>query len=400
MCHDALVKRLTHLISNIDVWSTCAKNAVQFHYTQPIVQEGVSSLEATAVRHPLIEIYQKEVGYVPNDITLSGNHSILLHGINAIGKSSLMKSIGLMIILAQAGMYVPANSLRYVPYDHIYTRIPGGDNLFKGQSTFVAVISDVRTIMTHANERSLVIGDELCSGTESISAISIVSAGIITLSQKKTSFIFATHLHEVSQLDQIKALSNVHIYHMSVHYDETHNLLIYDRILKKGSGESLYGLEVCKSLSLPLEFIHLAQSIRQSYLKLELIQDKRSRYSSHIIVDVCSVCKAPAKEVHHIQEQKYSDSHGFIGHLHKNHPSNLLTLCESCHDQIHSNSIELKYQSTNQGTKLIIDTLESIQELDHGMEVRRLKKEGKSISKISELLNITTYKIKKILNQK
>ena len=116
---------------------------------------------------------------------------------NSAGKSSLMKSIGLNIIMAQAGMYVPCERLRYYPYKNIYSRIPGGDDIFKGQSTFVGEISELRNILKSADDRTLVIGDELCSGTETNSAIAIVCTGILDLIKKKSSFIFATHLHEL-----------------------------------------------------------------------------------------------------------------------------------------------------------------------------------------------------------
>jgi len=405
--YDSLLSSIITFISNVDVWSTCAKNAIQFHYTRPLIKEEEHSMLSTkALRHPLIETILQDIAYVPNDIDLGGTDthpSILLHGINAIGKSSLMKSIGISIILAQSGMYVPADYFEYSPYRQIFTRIPGGDNLFKGQSTFVSEMADVRTIMKYGNAHSLIIGDELCAGTESISALSIVAAGVVSLSNKNASFIFATHLHEVSTLECIHALSNVKICHMSVHYDEITQQLVYDRILRNGPGETIYGLEVCKSLDLPIEFLHLANTIRQSYLDINLVRDKKSKYSSHKYIDICSLCHKPAKEIHHIKEQHKADHNGFIGVLHKNHPSNLIAVCDVCHDKIHDEVITVNgYQSTSNGIKLSV-THTPIPELVQNefdmykSNIQTLRKEGNSISKIASLLNLSTYKVNKFI---
>ena len=151
----------------------------------------IQNLLLIKLRHPLIEIFQTDIPYIPNDVDLNES-GILLYGINSAGKSSYMKSVGVNLIMAQAGMFVASESFEYSPYDKIFTRIPGGDNLFKGQSTFVAEICELRSILKYSTNRSLIIGDELASGTESISAISIVAAGIKTLSERKSSFIFAT----------------------------------------------------------------------------------------------------------------------------------------------------------------------------------------------------------------
>jgi DNA mismatch repair protein MutS len=182
----------------------------------------------------LIEVYQTDKAFVPNDVELNGENSMLLYGINASGKSSYMKAIGINIILAQAGMFVPSSFFQFGSYKKIFTRIPTSDNLFKGQSSFTNEIGELRTILKNADKHSLVIGDEICSTSESQSSISIVSASIITLSQRESSFIFASHLHEVQEIEQIKALKNLNVFHISVNYDENTNILTYDRKLKKG----------------------------------------------------------------------------------------------------------------------------------------------------------------------
>lgn len=125
--------------------------------------------------------------YVTNDIRLGKENSgtsdneefdgMLLYGTNAVGKTSLIKSIGISIIMAQAGLYVPCESLLFSPYHSIYTRILGNDNIFKGLSTFAVEMTELRTILRMADKNSLILGDELCSGTESDSALSIFTCG-------------------------------------------------------------------------------------------------------------------------------------------------------------------------------------------------------------------------------
>ena len=352
-----LLERIVEFVSTLDVVVTNAKNAVKHNYARPtITQDSSSSIRAKALRHPLIEAIQKDVPYVPNDVVL-GNSGLLVFGINASGKSSLMKAVGLNLILAQAGMHVAADEFAFAPYDHVFTRIPGGDNLFKAQSTFVAEMCELRTILNRCTARSLIIGDELACGSESVSAISIVAAGVVTLAKKGASFIFATHLHEVAELEAVKALTNLSVYHMRVTYDEDRGLLIYDRRLQPGVGDTLYGLEVCKSLDLPADFMHLANTIRKAHLRMSphLVNQKPSRYSSKVFVDVCSVCAKPAEEVHHIKEQQFADAHGFVGGVRKNSPHNLMAVCQACHDAIHAKTKVVEgYAATSHGVRLLV----------------------------------------------
>ena len=404
-------------VSAIDFHVTCAKNAHTFRYCRPTVEASATAspsfLRGTGLRHPLIEVVQTDLPYIANDIALGGDNpsGILLYGINAAGKSSYMKSVGLALIMAQAGMYVAADTFAFSPYDHIFTRIPGGDNLFKGQSTFVAEISELRTILNEGTHRSLVIGDELASGTESVSAISIVAAGVKTLADRHASFIFATHLHEVAQLAVIQRLANVAIFHISVHYDDARGVLVYDRLLKPGCGETLYGLEVCKSLDMPLAFMQLAHTIRKEHLHLSptVVDTKVSRYSSEVFVDVCSVCHQRAEEVHHIQHQARADKDGFIGRMHKNDAHNLVALCQTCHDKVHDNSVQMdgvvqtstgKMLMINPNSVNIIDDTEMLKKQIEGKDavkdaVQKLRKQGKSYKAIAEELKLTVYEVRK-----
>ena len=355
---------IANYLAHIDFYWCCASNAYYNKYTSPEINNefnGKSFTRIKELRHPIIEKLNKDVEYVSNNITLgtSDCDGILLYGLNSSGKSSLMKSIGLAVIMAQAGMYVACEHMEYYPYDYLFSRIFSSDDIFKGQSTFTKEMMELRGIIKRTNSNSLVLGDELCSGTESISALSIVSAGIYTLSQRRSSFIFATHLHDLIGIPIVKQLENVKVYHLSVEYDNVSQALVYDRKLKPGNGSSLYGLEVCKSLDLEKEFLEIANTVRQGILDIEksILSEKSNinKYNRNVYKDKCNICNEKAVEIHHINQQKFADEDGYInGKFHKNEKFNLVCLCERCHDQVHNGKIEVKgYIQTSNG--IILD---------------------------------------------
>ena len=360
--YELLFKNIINFICELDFYCCNSKNAIDNCYSRPNITETEDSfIKAEKIRHPLIEVIQVDTPYIANNIELGtkDNKGILLYGVNSSGKSSLMKSIGMNIIMAQAGMYVASKKFEYSPYYHIFSRIPSGDDLYKGQSTFVCEINELRTILKRSTNKSLVIGDELCSGTENTSAISLITSGINFLYSKRTSFIFATHLHELYDIKSIKELKELNIYHLSVHFDKINNCLVYDRLLKKGNGNTLYGLEIAKSLDLPEEFLLFANQVRQEYTKMNknFVKTKKSRYSKLIFMDKCSLCNKDCEETHHLTEQQYANSKGILEkeHIHKNRKSNLITVCENCHLKIHKKEIKINgYIQTTNGNKLDI----------------------------------------------
>jgi DNA mismatch repair protein MutS len=303
--------------------------------------ESASYVDAKGLRHVLIEHIQTMELYVPNDITLAKMDSytgMLLYGTNAVGKTSFIRALGIAIIMAQSGMYVPCSAFTYRPYRVIFTRILGNDNLFKNLSMFAVEMSELRVILNAADKYSLVLGDELCSGTETESALSIFVSGLTDLHQKCATFLFATHFHEILKFDEIKALKNIAVRHMAVHYDRESDCLIYDRVLREGAGNRLYGLEVAKSLHLPDEFIERAYQIRNKYfpdMRGDLSAPS-TKYNSAKVRGSCELCKEElAEEIHHLQEQHLADDNGRIGSIHKNHPANLMGLCGKCHQLMH-----------------------------------------------------------------
>ena len=408
-----LFENITSLISKIDFYSCNAKNAIENYYVKPIVIKSEESyIKTENIRHPLIEIIQTDTQYIANDIEIGTDNKkgMLLYGYNGIGKTSLLKSIGVSLILAQSGCFVPCKSFEFSPYNHIFSRIPSGDNLFKHQSTFQVEISELRTILKRSTKNSLIISDELCSGTENLSAISLIGSTINTLSKKNSSFLMASHIHEITDLECFKILKNINVYHMEVIYNNETDTLIYNRKLKEGQGSKIYGLEVCKSMELPEDFLFMANQIRQDILGLNkhIIDPKISKYNKEVFFDVCNICNKKTEEIHHIKHQKDADEKGFIKEeqIHKNIKSNLMNVCEECHDKIHSNLINIKgYIQTSKG--VILDfSLNENQNNNSENRIKELRKEGNSYSKILEIISEefkdeknTIYKIKKILKK-
>ena len=335
-----LIESVINYVIEIDALQCRAYVAKEYKYCRPVIdQSQISSfVDAKGLRHVLIEHIQQNEIYVANDLALV-NQGILLYGTNAVGKTSLIRAIGIATIMAQCGFYVPCASFHYKPYKSFFTRILGNDNLYKGLSTFGVEMSELRMILKNADEHSMILGDELCSGTETQSALSIFVAGLMDLHEKKSSFIFATHFHEIVDYEEIKALNRLSLKHMSVFYDRERDCLVYDRLLKDGSGDKMYGLEVCKSLHLPTEFLNKAFSIRLKYFP-ETAGDlnfNTTRYNANKVRGLCEMCKtAISTETHHLMMQSAADEDGFLNGVHKNHKANSMAVCEACHQKTHT----------------------------------------------------------------
>jgi DNA mismatch repair protein MutS len=370
-----LLDKLIIFIANIDVAISNAKCAKSMNLSRPYLEEG-SFYEAIGLRHPIIESNDERGIYVPNDIFLgTNNHTnhnhitlnasegedvlgVLLYGINSSGKSSLMKSIGLSVILAQAGFFVPAVELRFGLYEKLFTRIVSKDNLYKGLSTFAVEMMELKNIFNRADEHSLILGDEISQGTETESALAIVSSAILKLISLKSTFIFATHLHQLGNISQLQKLKNLIFLHLGIKYDKNTDSLIYNRVLQLGMGDSRYGLEFAKSLHMDKDFLTMAQTIRENLNNggsdiQKLHKQKRSKYHKDLYLSKCALCDENVEDVHHIVEQQYANENGNIDHFHKNHKYNLIPLCKKHHDMVHEGKINISgFVMTSEGLKL------------------------------------------------
>jgi DNA mismatch repair protein MutS len=362
---------LSQFISRLDVFSNHAFTATEFNYTKPIISthqefchkypegslanddtnsidaslsEERSFIKAKNVRHPIIERLLSRTTFVPNDVTIGceNTNGILLFGINNVGKTSYLRSVGLNILMAQIGSFVPADQFTYYPFFNILTRLSGGDNMHKGQGIFEVEMSELRDITHRCSFRSIVLADELCHGTEQVSANSLVTGGIGYLS-KRTNFILATHLHDTPKQPELQTLQNIKCFHLKITRDPKTNRITYNRTLQEGSGDSNYGIEVARAMGIPDEILLIAESVRKRYLDEEsnIVSMKTSRYSSNVHMKSCMNCGKRSQDTHHIIEQSEADENGFINHFHKNTPANLLPLCKECHNKVTYGKLEI-----------------------------------------------------------
>lgn len=350
---------ISKFIKWVDIIQNRCYIATKHNYCKPIIDDKAtkSFIKFNQLRHPLIEQLQTREIYVANDLELGNSkNGLLLYGTNAVGKTSFIRSVGISIVMAQAGLFVPADEYVFKPFTKIFTRILGNDNLFKGLSTFAVEMSELRTILNMADENSLILGDELCSGTESDSARSIFTAGIEWLYKLNSTFMFATHFHEITDYDEMNVLNDkVFMMHMEVIYDKANDELIYDRKLKMGPGDNMYGLEVCKALNLPNEFLSRAHTIRMKYdpKTKNILDEKKSHFNSKKIKGVCEICgEKRGTEVHHLKHQSKANANNFIDYHHKNHIANLINICNTCHDKIHEDNTQHKIVKTTKGYKI------------------------------------------------
>lgn len=351
-----LILLMCQHVANIDVIVNNAILAIDYNYCKPVVVDNeYSFINATNMRHGLIELLDNKTEYIPNDVLINPNESIkgiLLYGVNGSGKSCYSKSIGIAIIMAQMGMYVPCSSFTYSPYKKIFTRINCDDNLFKGQSSFFVEMSELRSILNYIDGKSIVLGDEICKGTESVSALGIVGATLHNLLEKNVSFVFATHLHKLTELSVLKNVRGLCVKHIQVEFDKSKSFLKYTRKLSDGHCDSVYGLEIADYILENPEFFKIAYNIRNEIIaKPKLLSTKKSKYNTNIFVDSCEICKSTSNlDVHHIEHQSTINAQkGKKTHKTKNDKSNLVTLCKVCHNDHHKGKLEIKgwMQSSN-----------------------------------------------------
>jgi len=358
-------------IANLDFIHNNARLAIENKYYRPniVVKPAIDSedkniednkdsqtswVKILDLRHALLEqIGNRE--YIPNDVELG---TMLLYGVNSSGKTALARATGIAIIMAQCGMFV-AGKMQYYPYNKIMARLSGNDDELKGQSSFMVEMYELAIILKNADQNSLILGDELSRGTESGSGTGLSVATFEELFKRKTSFIFATHMHHLVKMTSITKLmaAGLQIKHLTAVYDPDIDMLVYDRKLKEGSGSSLYGLEVCRSLRFDADFLSRAGQIRNEVVgkSKELMSSKKSRYDSKLYVDKCQICSNNIDlHTHHIAEQHTADEQGFIGYYHKDSKFNLLILCQDCHQKLHQGQYELIPKQINSGTALKI----------------------------------------------
>lgn len=390
------LEQISLLIARIDVIKSHAKIARLNKYVKPvIVQSDKSFIDIKTLRHPILESIHSDEKFIPNDLTLKSEGNIIF-GINGVGKSILMKSVGLAVVMAQIGGYVSADQMNYYPFDNILTRIIGNDNMFRKLSSFAVEMIELRSILNRSGPNSLILADELSKGSESVSGVSLVVATIDHLSRKNSNFICTTHLHQISELDEIKELENVKLKHLAVEFTE--DRFVYIRKLQDGPGSSLYGIEVAKTIIPNDDFIKHAYRIRKKLLglKTEVLSEKVSKYNSNVFLDKCYFCPENKNlDTHHIKFQCTADQDGMIDHYHKNKDFNLVVLCKKHHVEVHQGLIQINEWKTTSDGKVL--------DYEFVKKIKKKKYQGEDINIINsfkDLPGMTQAKAVRMLKDK
>ena len=252
------LQRVAGTLAQLDVLGTLAEVASREGYVRPEIGEGFD-LEITAGRHPVVERMMPRDQCIPNDVRLAADaRMIILTGPNMAGKSTILRQIGLLVLMAQMGSFVPATRAKVGIADRVFTRVGASDNLVRGQSTFMVEMSETSAILHTATARSLVLLDEIGRGTSTWDGVSIAWAVSEHLHERigcKT--VFATHYHELTQLaDEFVSVRN---YNVDVR--ESGDRILFLHRLKPGGADRSYGIEVGRLAGLPQPVIARARAL-------------------------------------------------------------------------------------------------------------------------------------------
>ena len=263
------LQRNAATIAGIDCLQSFARIACERHYVRPVLDEG-RRIDIRQGRHPVIETLMP-VGeqYVPNDVMLDDKEQqiMMITGPNMSGKSALLRQTALIVLMAQMGSFVPAESAHIGIVDKIFTRVGASDNISQGESTFMVEMLESASILNNISDRSLVLLDEIGRGTSTYDGISIAWAMVEYLHNHPTArakTLFATHYHELNEMEQM--CPRVKNYHVAV--KEMGNTIVFLRKLERGGTEHSFGIHVARMAGMPLSVVARAEEILRN---LELV---------------------------------------------------------------------------------------------------------------------------------
>ena len=254
------IRKTAALVATIDVYNSLATVAAKNNYIKPEIDDS-NVIDVKDGRHPVVEQFVKDSYFVPNDVYLdtSANRLMLITGPNMAGKSTYMRQVALIVVMAQIGSYVPAGDARIGIVDKVFTRVGASDDLASGQSTFMLEMNEVAYILRNATQKSLIIYDEVGRGTSTFDGMSIARAIIEYTNGKKigAKTLFATHYHELTSMeDEFSGIVNYNIA-----AKKRGDNIIFLRKIIRGSTDDSYGIEVAKLAGLPNEVIRRAKEI-------------------------------------------------------------------------------------------------------------------------------------------
>ena len=284
------LQKQAKVISELDCLQSFAEIAQKYNYARPNFSED-KTLQLTNSRHPVVERVMDHNDYVPNDCELDQDTFVyLITGPNMSGKSTYMRQVAIISIMAQMGAYVPCESATLPVFDQIFTRIGAADDLVSGKSTFMVEMLEAQKALAHATENSLIIFDEIGRGTSTYDGLALAQSMIeyvANTSHAKT--LFSTHYHELTTLDQsLSCLKNVH-----VAANEYKGELIFLHKVKDGAVDDSYGIQVAKLAHLPDEVISRAQVILDAF-------EQTDKQENQVVVNKLEVDSS-------IQEAQYSN---------------------------------------------------------------------------------------------
>lgn len=255
------VQATADAIAELDVLSSFAKVSSQYNYCRPVVDLS-DNIEITEGRHPVVERMLHGAPFVPNDVLLDNreNQIAVITGPNMAGKSTYMRQVALITVMAQIGCFVPAKSAHIGIVDGVFTRVGASDDLSAGQSTFMVEMSEVAEILKNATAKSLLILDEIGRGTSTFDGMSIAHSVLEHIADKKklgAKTLFATHYHELTDLEN--AYPNIRNYNIAVK-KRGDDIIFLRRIINGGADDS-YGIEVAKLAGIPNSVVKRAREI-------------------------------------------------------------------------------------------------------------------------------------------
>lgn len=263
-----------HALAELDVYQSLAFVAARQNYCRPTLDE-TDRIHIVAGRHPVVEAAQTEIPFVPNDVELSNQDAQIgiITGPNMAGKSTYLRQVALITLLAQIGSYVPAETATIGIVDRIFTRIGAQDDLATGQSTFMVEMVETANILHHATPRSLIILDEIGRGTSTYDGLAIARAIVEYLHNSKRSgarTLFATHYHELVEVARL--LPRIRCLNVAV--TEENGKVVFLRKIVPGGADKSYGIHVAQLAGIPKPVIHRAEEILQ---ELERQGDAKAR---------------------------------------------------------------------------------------------------------------------------
>ncbi len=262
------LQEIASRIALLDVLCTLSYTALRYHYSKPVLNESGTVLIKKG-RHPVVE--RIETNFIPNDTDIKRNEMIILTGPNMAGKSTYMRQICLIIIMAQIGSFVPAERAEIGVVDRIFTRVGAYDDLAHGQSTFMVEMDETSNILNNATEKSFIILDEVGRGTSTYDGVAIAWAVAEYIYKRiKAKTIFATHYHVLNKM--ANEFKNIKNYNIAV--KEKGNEIIFLRKIIEGATDKSYGIHVARIAGMPDEVIKRAEEIQKQLTESDEMIDK------------------------------------------------------------------------------------------------------------------------------